>query len=335
MPVIVPVKAWADYRVGGTVYYIDGQPIAGVGVVPLSALAGSARGALVVGTATVWVTYAHPGAANRILTTDANDTIWSSNTLDIAGNSTINGSLVGSISGGGTVATGGFTLTVPATGTAALRDVANTFTALNTFGARLVVQGGADAVQFLATGHTTQAVGTPMAQITRADTAAGVSAMLGLTALGGGANGDGGAIYLQGASSTTAAQDMARISWLWTDATHATRNARLQFDTYPDGSNLGHTGLWSSSAVTDAAQTVIANGTGDVGKAITTQYVVYAITGTDSSGGTVSLAPNQSFIIYNDGTDALTLAVAADGSVTVQRTAGADTFDVTLWMTWM
>jgi hypothetical protein len=36
------------------------------------------------------------------------------------------------ISGGGTLALGGFTLTVPATGTAALRGVANTFSAIQT-----------------------------------------------------------------------------------------------------------------------------------------------------------------------------------------------------------
>jgi hypothetical protein len=39
----------------------------------------------------------------------------------------------GTLTGDGTIATGGYTLTVPATGTAALRDVANTFTATQTF----------------------------------------------------------------------------------------------------------------------------------------------------------------------------------------------------------
>lgn len=39
------------------------------------------------------------------------------------------------LTGGGTIATGGFTFTVPATGTAALRGVANTFTAAQTFNA--------------------------------------------------------------------------------------------------------------------------------------------------------------------------------------------------------
>lgn len=43
--------------------------------------------------------------------------------------------LVGAtLTGGGTIATGGFTLTVPASGTAALRDANNTFTGTNSFG---------------------------------------------------------------------------------------------------------------------------------------------------------------------------------------------------------
>lgn len=43
--------------------------------------------------------------------------------LVVAANSTINGSLVGNISGGGTLATGGFTLTIPAAGTASIRGL--------------------------------------------------------------------------------------------------------------------------------------------------------------------------------------------------------------------
>ena len=60
---------------------------------------------------------------------------WSTNTLSIAGNSTINGSLVGNMTGSGTVATGGFTGTIPATMTLAGRNVANTFTAVQTISA--------------------------------------------------------------------------------------------------------------------------------------------------------------------------------------------------------
>jgi len=72
------------------------------------------------------------GAANKVLQSNGTDAVWSTNTLTIAGNSTINGSLVGNMTGGGTVATGGFTGTIPETMTFAGRDVANTFTAVQT-----------------------------------------------------------------------------------------------------------------------------------------------------------------------------------------------------------
>lgn len=50
------------------------------------------------------------------------------NSLTIAGASTINGSLVGNISGGGTLALGGFTATVPATGTLVTTAASQTLT---------------------------------------------------------------------------------------------------------------------------------------------------------------------------------------------------------------
>lgn len=56
----------------------------------------------------------------------------------------------GTFSGGGTLATGGFTLTVPATGTAALLATANVFTAAQ------MVDGTADAIQLRVQGHSTQ-----------------------------------------------------------------------------------------------------------------------------------------------------------------------------------
>lgn len=98
---------------------------------------------------------------------------------------------------------------------------------LNRFGDQLAIAGSADRQQLIVTGHTTQATTTAMAQITRDDSAAGISAMLGLTALGSGAAGDGGSIVMQGKSSTTAAQPMSYFEWLWTTATHATRTSRL------------------------------------------------------------------------------------------------------------
>jgi len=100
---------------------------------------------------------------------------------------------------------------------------------LNSFGDQLAIVGSADRQQLIVTGFTTQAVATPMAQITRNDTAAGLSAMLGLTALGSGANGDGGSILLKGKTSTTAAQSMATIDYRFINATHASYTTALRF----------------------------------------------------------------------------------------------------------
>lgn len=61
--------------------------------------------------------------------------------------------------GSGTIATGGFTLTVPATGTAALRDVANTFTAAQTFASVTIGTSlGGTVVTRPTDGHTLVAV---------------------------------------------------------------------------------------------------------------------------------------------------------------------------------
>jgi hypothetical protein len=94
------------------------------------------------------------------------------------------------------------------------------------FGDQTEITGWQDVRQFSVTGHTTQATTTTLAQFTRNDAAAGVSAMLGLCALGSGTAGDGGSLDLAGKSSTTAAQSMARLSWLWAESTHASRKAR-------------------------------------------------------------------------------------------------------------
>jgi len=60
------------------------------------------------------------------------------------------------ITGGGTLALGGFTLTVPATGTAALLATANVFTAVNQFGDGVLITGGADKIQLRILDNATQ-----------------------------------------------------------------------------------------------------------------------------------------------------------------------------------
>jgi len=70
-------------------------------------------------------------------------------------------------------------------------------------------------------------------------------------------------------------------------------------------------------------------------RVITLLYAVYALTGTDAAGGTVTLEAGDSINIYNDGVDVLTAAVSAGGVATIQRTAGADTFDVNMTGVWV
>lgn len=197
--------------------------------------------------------------------------------------------------------------------------------------ALLHVYGRADEPQLIVTGHTTQAVGTAIAQVTRNDTAAGVSTLLGLTGLGSGANGDGVAQTFAAKSSTTAAQTQATVSTLWTDATHASKTSRLDVTT----TGPGKCGSWGYSGIANTALTIIANGTGDVTEGITVQYVASEVTGTDAGGGTVFLEPGDSTIILSDSTNTLTLTCAADGSVTIVRSAGTDTYKFQCWAVWV
>lgn len=134
--------------------------------------------------------------------------------------------------------------------------------------------------------------------------------------------------YLE--SSTTADQLASTVSTLWTDPTHATRTSRYQIAT----TGPGYCATWGYNGVAGTALTVIANGAGDVTEGIAVQYVASEVTGTDTGGGVAYLEPGDSWNICSDATNVLTLACAADGSVTVQRTAGTDTFKVTLWMVW-
>lgn len=86
--------------------------------------------------------------------------------------------------------------------------------------------------------------------------------------------------------------------------------------------------------VAGGAVTIVPNAAGDVASGLTVLYRVLESAG-GVSGGSATVNNNSSVDLYDDGTDILTLAVAADGSATLQRTAGAATFDVSLWMVWL
>lgn len=93
------------------------------------------------------------------------------------------------------------------------------------------------------------------------------------------------------------------------------------------------TWMLAATGVGAAAVTLLEAGT--VQYVITLLFVVRAVTGADTSGGTVTLALGDNFSIYNDGTDVLTLTLTAGGALTAQRTAGADTFDVKVLGVWL
>ena len=195
----------------------------------------------------------------------------------------------------------------------------------------VTVTGWQDARQLDVLGHTTQT--NEVGRIRRNDGATNtVNAVftIGANTTGTAAAGFGGSIALNLESSTTPDQAAAAIKWLWTDSTHATRTSRADIET----TGPGKCAAWGYNGVDGTARTIIANGTGDVTEGITVQYVASEVTGTDSYGGIVYLEPSDSFAINTDGTNALTLACAADGSVTIQRTAGTDTYKVMLWMVW-
>jgi hypothetical protein len=103
---------------------------------------------------------------------------------------------------------------------------------LNRFGDQISIAGNADRQQFIVTGFTTQDVATSIAQFTRNDTVAGISAMATFTVKGSGAAGDGGLINLRGKSSSTAATLMGTMDWQWVSATHASRKSRVTISAY-------------------------------------------------------------------------------------------------------
>jgi len=122
---------------------------------------------------------------------------------------------------------------------------------------------------------------------------------------------------------------------LWSVATSGAESPLLRLTTYPAGTaGPGYSGHWTWTGVDGTARTVIPNGAGDVTRALTVLYQVYESAG-GLAGGTATVANGASVNLYTDGVDTLALAVAADGSVTVQRTAGAATFDVVLWGVWL
>lgn len=123
---------------------------------------------------------------------------------------------------------------------------------------------------------------------------------------------------------------------LWADASTGVESPLIRETTYPAGSaGPGYRGFWTWNDVDNTARTVIPNGAGDVTGILTVTYAV-SESGGGTSGGTTTATPGGGAVnLYTDGVDTFTLTVAADGSVTVVRSAGAATADIVLNMVWI
>lgn len=198
-----------------------------------------------------------------------------------------------------------------------------------------------EKARILSTGEFGIGTATPSVRfhdlLTNATTnAVDVAAIIGHDTSGMAANGFGTALKFQLESSATPSQDASQTSVLWTEATDANRTALERRNTVGNASfATGYDGIWCFDGLNDTARTVILNGTGDAIRGLIADVVCWAITGADTTSGAYSLTAGANVEIYNDGTDIVQLQMAADGSVTVQRTAGADTFKVQISGNWV
>jgi len=101
------------------------------------------------------------------------------------------------------------------------------------------------------------------------------------------------------------------------------------------GVTIGYAKLLAANDVAGVAVTIIADGVGDVTSFLMAMVAVKPSAGTPD-GGPMYVRNSDSYVVWTNGTDELTLSVAANGSVTLQRTAGSTlTFDVVLQAVWI
>jgi len=96
---------------------------------------------------------------------------------------------------------------------------------------------------------------------------------------------------------------------------------------------IGGSLVWIYDGLDGTSRTVIPNGTGDVLYRTIVEYIIRSSAGTKVAAST-QIDPGGSVGI-TVGTDTVTIAVAADGSVTTSRTAGTNTHKVVYRLLWL
>lgn len=99
---------------------------------------------------------------------------------------------------------------------------------------------------------------------------------------------------------------------------------------------VGNGCAWSYDGVDGTAKVVKPNGTDDVLYVLSGQFVVRDSAGNVAAGTITATAPGANFNLFDDGgTNTCQLQVAANGEITVQRTAGSRTYKVMLLLIWL
>lgn len=94
----------------------------------------------------------------------------------------------------------------------------------------------------------------------------------------------------------------------------------------------------SKTSVNGTAQTIIPDGTGDVLRRCIINAVIWATDNSMSGGLTISIANNALFQFFLDSptnANAVTFSVSSAGALTVQRTLGSKSFDVSAHIVWL
>jgi len=193
---------------------------------------------------------------------------------------------------------------------------------------RFQVTGGSDVIQEIVKAHSTQTNNL----VEHQDSSAGIHNIFNVTV------GKSNVLNETGADIDTRIETDLRTHAIFVDASanSVSFNEAAPLTKFEVTESNGHSGFWSGTAIDGTAQVIIANATGDVTKAISLLYTANEITGTDTSGGQVSLEPGDTHTVLVDGPggNILTLTVNANGEVSIARSSGTDTFEFSAWMVW-
>lgn len=146
-----------------------------------------------------------------------------------------------------------------------------------------------------------------------------------------------------GGESTFGLMSSGRIQWSSTfDPEGAAQiimreeEGGLRLYTNVAASGIGGVKDWNRGAIVGTPITVVSNGSNDVTLALSGTFVASDGAGNTAGGVITKTAPSGTFNLYDDGgTNTCQLQVAADGSVTVVRTAGSRTYAVGLRLVWI